>query len=125
MDEEAVPISKSGILPALASLSAENPNKTDVLEDVSIFNLANEPGWESMKKRILAEKENLRELADMVQPTDTPAIIGFKFLASRLAMDKLQWVINTVEGTRTHVEQERTQASGESGDGSGTGSDHS
>ncbi len=106
MAEEAIPIS-DGLLPALTDLQSEAENTLSAAEDSQVADLANHSGWLLLRKRIDAEIAGLREMADMIKQTDTPSVIGFKFLASRLAIDKLQWVVDTVEATRVHVEQRK------------------
>lgn len=118
--ETAVPIGKSGLLKTISSLEEPAEVPQDVLEDRAIADLRVQDGWIALKKRIEAQIEHLSDLAEALEGTETIELIGFKFMASRVAMLHLQRVIDTVEATAEHVEREKHERAAESGDRGGS-----
>lgn len=72
--------------------------KSDLEEHVedheSIGQLANDPRWQAMQ-RVIEERMNaLDALEGMIEPNDTVESVGFRYLATRVALSHLRDMLN-------------------------------
>jgi hypothetical protein len=71
-------------------------------DDVEITNLAKQRGWEILKRAI---ENAIKSLEDVnVVEVDTPATIGYKYMASLVAKKYLRSIIEYVEETERTAE---------------------
>lgn len=95
--ETSVPVEKFGIREFSEELKKPRTEQPQEIEERKLAALAEYPGWEILKGRIETSIQNLRELAEVDAPGITMEEVGYKFMASRVAMAKLQEIINIVE----------------------------
>jgi|GEM_PF-4637673 len=65
-------------------------------KDATLGELKNSSGWQNLKARI---ENTIKDLNSRIpiNSTDTPELIGFKYLVTRTAADYLQSIIDVVE----------------------------
>jgi len=82
---------------AIEEFKRPSKNPQDIEEDI-LADLVKVPGWKYLKQRIEDSINNLKELSELKESDlNDVQLVGFKFLASRVAIAKLQQIIDIVE----------------------------
>jgi len=94
----AIPINKTAVLGAIKRIQTIPKEDKENQELKSLQILSRSKGWKNLKKTIEMEIERLDQVNN-IDEGDTIETIGIKFVASQLAKEKLEWVINSVNAT--------------------------
>jgi hypothetical protein len=112
-DNNAIPISKSGIFAAIQDLKESREEESEeIKKEKKIAGLATTEGWQELKKIIEARIESVLSFGREVNPELSVEAIGFKYIASSLIAEELRNIINIVEQVYDSI-QRRNQERGE------------
>lgn len=105
--DEGVRIETNRLFAAFQSLKDAQKEEKEVLPEITkkLANLQTEPGWEELKKIIENQIVRLKELSEAVESGMTVEEVGFRFLASRVAISYLENIISLVENSAKNVRQ--------------------
>jgi hypothetical protein len=109
-DNNAVPISKSGLFSTVQDLKASREEESEeIKKEKRIAGLATTEGWQELKKVIEARIESVLSFGREVNPELSVEAIGFKYIASSLIVDELKNIINIVEQVYEAVQRQNQE----------------